>query len=195
MGVITVGIKKDPLTKIHAKHLIEQMKFSGIHYEFEIKEFLTEDNQALDQPYDTKESCSQFVEELDDLLLNETVDIVIHRLKNAVRLDVNERMNEYIPLRDDHRDVLISKDNILLKDLTEDARIGTNTARRFAQLSLLKEGLQTKQISGSIGSKVQQLHNGNYEAIILSAESVKRFGLSESIITEYLPVDEVTPAA
>src|SRR5690625_661412 len=195
VGAITVGIKKDKLTKIHAKRLIEQLKFSGIHYDFEIKEIITEDHNLRNKSFDTQDAGGLFVKELDELLLNESVDIVIHRLKNSVRLAVDERVNEYIPKRDDHRDVYIARDHIPLADLPKDARIGTNSVRRLAQLSLIHDHLTTTKLKGSIGSKVQQLHNGEYEALILSAESVKRFGLSEAIITEYLPVDQVTPAA
>ena len=99
-----------------------------------------------------------------------------------------------IPVREDHRDALISKQNIRFKDLPEGAIIGTSSLRRAAQLLAARPDIKIKWIRGNIETRIRKLKEEDYDAIILAVSGLKRVGLSESLITEYLAPDICVPA-
>src|SRR5699024_4329969 len=99
-----------------------------------------------------------------------------------------------VPVREDPRDAYLAKDGVRLKDLPKQAVIGTSSVRRAAQILAERPDLQTKWIRGAIDARIEQLQNGNYDAIILAVAGLNRLGFSEEIITEYLPADRFVPA-
>src|SRR5699024_10611377 len=88
----------------------------------------------------------------------------------------------------------IAKNNIALKDLPEAAIVGTSSLRRKAQLLAERPDLEIKWIRGNIESRIRKLNEEDYDAIILAVSGLKRVGLSEELITEYLEPDVCVPA-
>src|SRR5699024_1062129 len=43
-------------------------------------------------------------------------------------------------------------------------------------------------------SRIEQMHSGNYDAIILAVAGIKRLGIGTNLITEYLPAETFVPA-
>src|SRR5699024_10529722 len=75
-----------------------------------------------------------------------------------------------------------------------DAVIGTSSLRRAAQLLKLRSDIKTEWIRGPIDSRIEQMHSGNYDAIILAVAGIKRLGIGTNLITEYLPAETFVPA-
>ena len=78
-----------------------------------------------------------FVKEIEKEMINKTIDFAVHSLKDMPQITPNGLENVCFPLREDNRDVLISKNGKKLEDLLENSRIGTGSTRREAELRTL----------------------------------------------------------
>src|SRR5699024_4716219 len=81
-----------------------------------------------------------------------------------------------------------------LTDLPAGSVIGTSSGRRQAQILSIRDDLQTKWIRGPVDARIQQLEAGDYDAIILAVAGLKRLGISDAVITEYLDIETFVPA-
>ena len=96
--------------------------------------------------------------------------------------------------RNDPREVILSNDNIKLKDLTPNSLIGTSSYRREFQLRNLRKDLNYKLIRGNVDTRIKKLKNNFYDAIILSLAGINSLNLNQHI-TEILSTNEIIPSA
>jgi len=102
-------------------------------------------------------------------------------------------LNACFPLREDNRDVLISRNGLKLSELPENSVVGTGSARREKEILNLRKDVQVKPIRGNIHTRLKKLDDGEYDAIVLAAAGMKRAKL-EDRITEYFDIDTFMPA-
>ena len=95
--------------------------------------------------------------------------------------------------REDPRDVLISKENITLKNLPQGARVGTSSLRRQAQLLKFRPDLKITPLRGNVVTRISKLENDGLDAIILAAAGVKRLQWQDKI-SEYIDINICLPA-
>ena len=134
-----------------------------------------------------------FIKELEQALLNGDADLAVHSMKD-VTVDLPAGLS--IPAileREDPRDVLISNRYSSLAELPAGAVIGTSSLRRQCQLNAAFPGLALRDIRGNVGSRLQKLDDGAYDALVLAAAGMKRLG-KEDRISAYLDVDVMLPA-
>ena len=134
-----------------------------------------------------------FVKELEQALLNHEADLAVHSMKD-VTVDLPDGLTiAVIMQREDPRDVLVASRYSSLAELPAGARIGTSSLRRQCQLNAAYPGLALQDIRGNVGSRLQKLDNGTYDALILAAAGMKRLGM-EDRISVYFDVDDMLPA-
>src|SRR5699024_5878727 len=61
-------------------------------------------------------------------------------------------------------------------------------------IKAIRPDLETQWIRGPIDSRIEQLNNGNFDAIVLAVAGLNRMNLSDEVITEYLEIDEFVPS-
>jgi hydroxymethylbilane synthase len=98
-----------------------------------------------------------------------------------------------ITKREDPRDVFISKDGTLLKNLPQRAKIGTSSLRRQAQLLHFRGDFEMIPLRGNLDTRLKKLKTMNLDGIILAYAGVKRLGLAERI-TEIISTEISLPA-
>ncbi len=134
-----------------------------------------------------------FVKELEQALLNDEADLAVHSMKD-VTVDMPAGLTiAAIMEREDPRDVFISNRYPSLREMPEDARVGTSSLRRQCQLKAAYPELSLREIRGNVGSRLQKLDNGSYDSLILAAAGMKRLGMERRIRT-FLDVAEILPA-
>jgi hydroxymethylbilane synthase len=99
-----------------------------------------------------------------------------------------------IPFREDHRDALISRGHVKLKDLKPGAIIGTSSLRRSSQLLVERPDLEIKWIRGNVDTRLAKLETEEYDAIILAAAGLSRLGWATDVVTEFIDADICVPA-
>src|SRR5205823_6438628 len=99
-----------------------------------------------------------------------------------------------VPEREDARDAFLSVRYSHLEKLPKNARLGTSSLRRQAQLHSLRANLEIIPLRGNVDTRLRKLHSGEFDAIILAAAGVTRLGLTQMVRHHFEPT-EICPAA
>ncbi|MBU5595302.1 hydroxymethylbilane synthase [Amphibacillus sp. MSJ-3] len=193
MRELIVGTRKSKLALIQTNRVIDMIKKAGIPNPIKIKEIETRGDKVLSLPL-TKLGGNAFLQEIETQLIVREIDFAVHSLKDVPLQLPPGLMIASIPEREDFRDAFLANHHVKLRDLPSGAVIGTSSLRRSAQLLAQRPDLQVKWIRGSIDSRIEQLNNGDFDAIILAVAGIKRLGLAEDLITEYLSPESFMPA-
>ncbi|MDQ0244638.1 hydroxymethylbilane synthase [Bacillus fengqiuensis] len=194
MRKIIVGSRRSKLALTQTNWVIDQLKKLGLPYEFEVKEIVTKGDQILNVTLSKVGGKGLFVKEIEQAMLDKEIDMAVHSMKDMPAVLPEGLTIGCIPPREDHRDVLISKNGEKFADLPSGAVIGTSSLRRSAQLLAKRPDLTIKWIRGNIDTRLEKLKNEEYDAIILAAAGLARMGWSKDIVTEYLDPELSVPA-
>jgi hydroxymethylbilane synthase len=134
-----------------------------------------------------------FVKEIEEALLDGHIDLAVHSMKDMPSEIPNGLCIGAIPRREIPQDVLISRKGLLLSKLRQNARVGTSSLRRTAQLLHVRPDLVISPLRGNLDTRLKKLDAENLDAIILAAAGVKRLGLEHRIV-EYLDEKIMLPA-
>ncbi|MET9152242.1 hydroxymethylbilane synthase [Streptomyces griseoflavus] len=138
-----------------------------------------------------------FVAALREALARGEVDFAVHSLKDLPTTQPDELVVAAIPVREDPRDVMVTRDALKLTDLPRGARIGTGSPRRMAQLNAYARShgmdFETVPIRGNVDTRIGYVHQGELDAVVLAAAGLNRVGRSDEV-TDFLSVDTILPA-
>lgn len=131
-----------------------------------------------------------FTKEIEEALLNGSVDLAVHSLKDLPTEQPAGLKLAAIPEREDPRDAIVG---LPLNDLPHGAVVGTSSNRRGAQLRLLRPDLKVEPIRGNVDTRLRKLREGQFQAILLAAAGLRRLGLENEICGIFSPT-EMCPA-
>jgi len=153
----------------------------------------TSGDKILDVPLAKIGGKGLFVKEIEDALLSKEIDLAVHSMKD-VPTALPEGLDILcVPPREDPRDALITRDGCRLDQLKPDARIGTSSLRRQAQLLHHRPDFTIEMLRGNLDTRLRKLREGQFDAIVLAAAGLRRLAW-DAEITEYLPVHLSLPA-
>jgi hydroxymethylbilane synthase len=131
-----------------------------------------------------------FIKELEEALLDETIDLAVHSVKDIPTDTPSRLMFPAVCRRDDVRDCLVGA---TLATLRQGARVGTSSLRRQAQLLHIRPDLDIRDLRGNVDTRLRKVESGEYEAILLAKAGLDRLGLSQRI-AEVLSPEVCMPA-
>jgi len=135
-----------------------------------------------------------FEKEIDQAVLDGRVDFAVHSMKDIPVFDRNSSLVIVsVPERGSVADVLVSKRDMLLKDLGKGSRIGTSSLLRVAQLRRARSDLNPEPIRGNVETRIQKVDKGEFDAVVLAEAGLARLGITGRI-SERLPVEDFMPA-
>lgn len=117
-----------------------------------------------------------FVNALRDALLAHEVDLAVHSLKDLPTAAAVGLALAAVPEREDVRDVLVARDQLKFADLPPGARVGTGSARRAAQLRLLRQDVEVVPVRGNVDTRVGYVVKGDLDAVVLAYAGLSRLG-------------------
>jgi len=133
-----------------------------------------------------------FVKEIERGLLDGTLDMAVHSLKDMPTLQPEGLTLGATLDRQDPRDVLVNRWDCPLDQLPQGARIGTSSPRRRAQLMNLCPQARVLPIRGSVDTRLNKAKSDDYDGAVLAAAGLIRLGLTGDI-SEYLSAQEFVP--
>jgi len=134
-----------------------------------------------------------FIKEIEEALLRKEVDLAVHSMKD-VPAELPDALEIAVtPLREDPRDVMISKGNRPLEDMPPGARIGTGSLRRELQLKNRFPGIEIVPLRGNLDTRIKKLETENLDGVILAAAGLARMGWT-SRVSQFLSADLLLPA-
>lgn len=140
------------------------------------------------------ETKGLFVKEIEDALLDHSIDLAVHSLKD-VPTELPEGLKiGIIPERENPCDAMVSPNKISsLEEIPRGARIGTSSLRRIVQLKYLRPDLEIVPIRGNVDTRIGKVQTQNLFGVILAVAGLKRLSLSDEI-SYIFPVEEIVPA-
>src|SRR5215469_14841718 len=134
-----------------------------------------------------------FVSSLRASLLAGEVDIAVHSLKDLPTGPAAGIALAAVPVRDDPRDALVTRDGAKLADLPHGASVGTGSPRRAAQLLLLRPDVRPVPVRGNAGTRLAKVAAGDVDAVVLGYAGLARIGRLDAA-TQVFDPDEMLPA-
>jgi hydroxymethylbilane synthase len=169
---------------------IRKKLFAATGVEAEIVIIKTSGDKMQQAPLTQIGGKGIFIKELEEALLEETIDLAVHSVKD-VPTDVPSRlMFPAVCRRDDVRDCLVGS---TLANLRHGARVGTSSLRRQAQFRHLRPDLDLRDLRGNVDTRLRKVESGEYEAVVVAKAGLDRLGLSKRI-SEVLSPEVCLPA-
>ncbi len=162
--------------------------------EIEVQIIKTKGDKILDVPLAKIGDKGLFTKELELKLLEGEIDIAVHSLKD-LETEIDENLTiGAITKRHNVNDVLIAKSkNISLKKLNPNAKIGTGSLRRKAQLLHINPNFQIFDLRGNVPRRIKKFLESDWDAIILARAGVERLNLQD-YISSIIPKSLILPA-
>jgi hydroxymethylbilane synthase len=120
-------------------------------------------------------------------LLDGTADLAVHSLKDLPTGPPDGIVLAAIPARDDPRDALVAHRGASLSQLRPGARIGTGSARRAAQLLMLRSDLVMVAVRGNAGTRLDRVRPGDLDAVVLAYAGLIRVGRERDASDVFAP--------
>ncbi|MEQ1884042.1 MAG: hydroxymethylbilane synthase [Bryobacteraceae bacterium] len=173
---IVIGSRGSQLALWQANHIQARLRDMGAETRIEI--IKTTGDKITDVPLAQVGGKGLFTKEIEEALMNGSIDLAVHSLKDMPTALPDGLILSGIPEREDPRDAWIGKP---LDHLKPGARIGTSSLRRAAQLHALNRGFVIENLRGNVDTRLRKLDEGHYDAIILAAAGLRRLGWADRI--------------
>ncbi len=193
ISTIRVGTRESKLARLQTDTVIAILKTNFPDANFEVHPITTAGDKVLDRPIVELGGRGVFVKELEEALLEDRVDFVVHSLKD-LPTDLPAGLTLACVLsRQDARDIFVSNKASSFMELAAGSTVATSSRRRAAQLSALRQDLKFVDMRGNIPTRIRKLEEGQCDAMILAAAGLLRLEFDDKI-TQYLDLDICTPA-
>ncbi len=190
---IRIGTRASALALWQAEWVKSELEKKYPGMTVSLTKIKTTGDKILDVPLAKVGGKGLFVKEIEEAMLANEIDIAVHSMKDVPTFFPDGLHLSCITKREDARDALLSRNNVKFNDLPRGANIGTSSLRRQAQLMSIRPDFVIHQLRGNVGTRLQKLKEGKFDAIILAAAGVKRLGL-EANVSEYLSPEISLPA-
>jgi hydroxymethylbilane synthase len=126
-------------------------------------------------PLDVIGGQGVFTKEVQLAVLDGRADVAVHSAKDLPSITPDGLILAAVPERTDARDALVGS---TLADLPRQARVGTDSVRRRAQLAAVRPDLAFGPLRGNIDTRLRKRVELQYDAIVVAYAALERLGLA-----------------
>lgn len=179
---IIIGTRGSDLALWQAHTVKKQLEDLGQTVELKIIKTRGDNIQHLS--FDKIEGKGFFTKELEEELLNESIDLAVHSHKDLETTYPEGLTIAAVSARENPADVLLIRKECVDHSkkflLKTGSIVGTSSARRKSQLLEFRPDSQIQDIRGNVPTRIQKLRDGQYDAILLAKAGITRLGLDVS---------------
>lgn len=190
-----IGTRGSPLALAQAHETRDRLGAAfGLPQEaFEIVVIKVTGDAVQDRPLKEIGGKGLFTREIEDALLDGSIDIAVHSMKDMpVEQPGGLILDTYLP-REDVRDAFVSLGGGALADLAQGAVVGTSSLRRKAQLLARRPDLRIVEFRGNVQTRLRKLSEGVAEATFLAMAGLNRLGMAE-VPRQPIEPEDILPA-
>jgi hydroxymethylbilane synthase len=185
--LLRIGSRGSRLALTQAELAADRLRGPGV--EIALVPITTAGDRDRTKPFGQIGERGVFVKELEEALLDGSIDVAVHSAKDMTSTDTAGLIvGAYLP-REDARDALCGADRI-----RPEMRIGTASVRRRAQLLALEPTLSIEPLRGNIDTRLRKRRERGLDAVVLAACGLDRLRLAEEIGHRFDP-EELLPEA
>lgn len=197
---LKIGTRGSPLALAQAYETRVRLAeaFDLPHEAFEIVVIKTTgDDAALiakDKPLKELGGKGLFTKEIEEQLLDGSIDIAVHSMKDMPTLQPRGLLLEtYLP-REDVRDAFVCLKYKSLANVPEGAVMGSSSLRRRAQLAVKRPDLMLSEFRGNVQTRLKKLEEGVADATFLAMAGLTRLGMIGQVPATPVEVTDMLPA-
>ena len=190
---IKIGTRGSKLALYQANRLKSELLEQFPDAKIEVIIIKTKGDKILDVALSKIGDKGLFTKEIENALLDGTVDMAVHSLKDLPTVLPEGLVLGGVLERGEFRDALVSIDGRKLAELTNKDIIATSSLRRKAQLLKINPEFNIIDIRGNVNTRIDKMKSGYCTAMIMAAAGLQRLGFNE-YISEILDVKLVIPA-
>ncbi|MCH4157949.1 MAG: hydroxymethylbilane synthase [Acidaminococcaceae bacterium] len=184
---IRIGTRHSQLALWQSNYIARLVQERYPECEVRLQKITTTGDKILDRSLAKIGGKGLFTKELEQELLDGTIDLAVHSLKDMpTQLPANLCMTA-ITARTSPYDVLVSKKYPHFAALPQGAVLGTSSLRRQAQLLAARPDLQLVNLRGNVDTRLRKLDEGHLDGIILAEAGLTRLGHADRIGEVLLP--------
>lgn len=195
---LRIATRASRLALWQAHYIADLLKQQAGERPIEIVHITSEGDRDLTSPLSEFGGLGVFTREVQKAVLDGRADLAVHSLKDLPTEQAPGLQLAGIPERGPLYDVLIFPQNsegvTHVSDLPADARIGTGSLRRRAQLLHQRPDLQMLEVRGNVETRLKKLDSGEYDALCLAEAGMVRLELLEQRSSLLLTPPQVYPA-
>lgn len=191
--IISLGTRSSKLALAQAESVKDQLENEELTIKIQTMESLGD--AMSDREIPEIGETGVFTSKLNRAVLEGTVDIAVHSLKDLPTEIEEGLMEAAIPPRTTPMDTLIGLDEPDLNNLSPGIVIGTSSIRRRANLLYRNDSISVKPCRGNVPTRLQKLDDPDqpYDALILAMAGLERLEETPSPMRMIRP-DEILPA-
>lgn len=195
MKALRIGTRGSPLALAQTHEVIGELKrhHPSLKDRIEIVPIKTTGDTIVDRSLTDVGGKSLFTKEIENALLNKTIDLAIHSMKDMAADPPEGLIVPSMLEREDPRDALITREGRLFEDLPDGAIFGTSSLRRQAFVMDQYPHFHTTLLRGNVQTRLQKIESGEMDATLLAVAGLKRLGLLDKATT-ILSLEDFIPA-
>jgi hydroxymethylbilane synthase len=186
--IIRIGTRDSELALWQAKTVQRQLEHLG--HKTQLVPVKSEGDIVLNKPIYELGTTGVFTKVLDSALLNNSIDIAVHSLKDVPTALPKGIVQAAVLKRGNVKDVLVYKNNEEFLS-QKDAIIATGSLRRKAQWLNRYPTHHLVGLRGNVNTRLQKLKDNDWNGAIFAAAGLGRIGLTPD---ETIPLDWMVPA-
>jgi hydroxymethylbilane synthase len=192
MKPLRIATRRSQLAQWQARWVAD--RFQALGYPTELV-FLTSDGDNDQRPIQSQSGfvMGLFTRRIQEAVLNHEADLAVHSLKDLPTATTPGLSLVAVPERASVHDCLITKDGIGLNQLGLQARMGTGSRRRAAQLLHLRPDVRCEPIRGNVETRLDKVLSGEFDATVLAAAGLDRLKLAQAH-RHTLTLEQMLPA-
>ena len=178
---LRIGTRGSPLALAQARETKTRLSaaFDFPEEAFEIVVIKTTGDKILDRPLSEIGGKGLFTREIEDALLDDSIDIAVHSMKDMPVAQPNGLVIDCCLPREDVRDAFLTLDGTELANLPKGATVGTSSLRRKAQLLYRRPDLKIVEFRGNVQTRLKKLEDGVATGTFLAMAGLRRLSLTD----------------
>lgn len=190
---LIIGTRQSLLALWQSNHIASLLRKQYPDCQVTLKKIVTKGDRILDVPLAQIGGKGLFTKEIETELLDGTVDLAVHSLKDMPTVLPEGLCLTAITTRANVGDAFVSNKYASFSELPQGAVLGTSSLRRKAQLLAVRPDLKIVDLRGNVDTRLRKLDEGQMDAIILAAAGLERLGHADRI-REIIPTTVCLPA-
>ena len=194
-STLRLGTRRSALARWQTDHVMALLAAAHQGLSLEVEVIVTKGDRVVDTPLPLIGGKGLFTAELEAALHNGEIDFAVHSLKDLPTESPAGLAVGAVPPRANPADALISRSGLALDALPTNAKVGTSSRRRAAQLLHYRPDLQIIDIRGNVDTRIAKVFdpNGPYDAAVLAYAGLERLERLD-VLCEVLALDLMLPA-